>query len=371
MRLRVSTSGPRSEIPGWLVREDDRGIHRQRPGDGDALTLAARQLLGQVLQAVAELDERQQLARSSTLCRGQPRRMQRRRRFQDTSVGAVKNWKMKPILSRRTRVRSSSPSCDSDAPSTRTSPEDARVEAADEVQERRLPRSGRPDDRHHLAPLDGQAHVVQRDDLTFSVEPFRDSFEHHHRDNFVGRPLSQGRLSLWRGNASTRRGRSVTRRYACGRRRGRRRGDRFRAGDARGKAAKRHVDGHAFAVERAAGSRAGARHAAADIGDAEAALPVVDDPRRRSVDLGIDDRHGLGSAPPSLRLSRRLEDATNRRTLSAPAARRARRRDTRPSCRACRRSALAGLDALIRRAPAAWLWRAAPDGPCARPSGST
>ena len=52
------------EVAGRFVGEQDRRIDRQRAGDRDALALAARELVGQVLQAVAELHERQQLARA-------------------------------------------------------------------------------------------------------------------------------------------------------------------------------------------------------------------------------------------------------------------------------------------------------------------
>ena len=57
-------AGVRVEIAGRLVGEQDRRIDRQRARDRDALALAAGQLLRQVLQAVAELHQSQQLARA-------------------------------------------------------------------------------------------------------------------------------------------------------------------------------------------------------------------------------------------------------------------------------------------------------------------
>ena len=57
-------AGARVEVAGRLVGEQDRRIDRQRAGDRDALPLAARQLVGQMLQPVSELHERQQLARA-------------------------------------------------------------------------------------------------------------------------------------------------------------------------------------------------------------------------------------------------------------------------------------------------------------------
>ena len=51
-------AGVRVEVAGRLVGEQDRRIDRQRARDGDALALAARELVGQVLQPMLELHER-------------------------------------------------------------------------------------------------------------------------------------------------------------------------------------------------------------------------------------------------------------------------------------------------------------------------
>ena len=44
-------AGLRVEVPGRLVREKDRRIVDERPGDGDALALAAGQLVRPVRRA--------------------------------------------------------------------------------------------------------------------------------------------------------------------------------------------------------------------------------------------------------------------------------------------------------------------------------
>ena len=49
-------AAPGVEVAGGLVAEHDRRAADQRPGDGDALLLAARQLGGLVAQPVAEAD---------------------------------------------------------------------------------------------------------------------------------------------------------------------------------------------------------------------------------------------------------------------------------------------------------------------------
>ena len=55
-------AGVRVEVAGRLVGQDDRRVDRQRARDGHPLALAAGQLVRQVIQAMAELDERQQFA---------------------------------------------------------------------------------------------------------------------------------------------------------------------------------------------------------------------------------------------------------------------------------------------------------------------
>src|SRR5436190_1890166 len=52
---------PRIEVPGRLVRQQDRRLVDQRARDGDALLLAARQLVGIVIHALAEADDLEDL----------------------------------------------------------------------------------------------------------------------------------------------------------------------------------------------------------------------------------------------------------------------------------------------------------------------
>ena len=47
------------EIARWFVREDNRGIVRQRASDGDALRLTAREILNPLLQADVKWKELQ------------------------------------------------------------------------------------------------------------------------------------------------------------------------------------------------------------------------------------------------------------------------------------------------------------------------
>ena len=114
---------------------------------------------------------------------------------------------------------------------------------------------------------------------------------------------------------------------------------------------------------------AGPRHPAANVGDAQATFPVFLDFGAHRRDLRVDDRDGLGR-----RLVDVVDDRGSPRTAAGfrgPAARPARRRDTRPSSRSCRRSASGRWDCGFRRDRAREPSGAARDAPSARLSGST
>ena len=101
----------RVEVAGGLVGEQHRRLGHQRAGDGDALLLAAGELGGPVRAAVGEADRaRSRLAPSRGRACGR----------RSTAAGGcspppsasgsrLKNWKMKPTWSRRSRVSSLSP----------------------------------------------------------------------------------------------------------------------------------------------------------------------------------------------------------------------------------------------------------------------
>ena len=76
-RPRTSAVERRVEVAGRLVGQDHRRLGDERPGDGDALLLAARQLAGPVVGPVGEPDL---LERLQARARGARRRRRRRRR---------------------------------------------------------------------------------------------------------------------------------------------------------------------------------------------------------------------------------------------------------------------------------------------------
>jgi hypothetical protein len=55
-----------------------------------------------------------------------------------------------------------------------------RVESTNQVEQGGLARSRRPDDRHHLASIDVEAHIVQRDDAPAPVELLGNVVELNH-----------------------------------------------------------------------------------------------------------------------------------------------------------------------------------------------
>ena len=67
-------AGPRVEVAGRLVGEENRRVRDQRARDGDALLLAAGELIRMVIGAIAETDGRRALpspagaARTSSSC---------------------------------------------------------------------------------------------------------------------------------------------------------------------------------------------------------------------------------------------------------------------------------------------------------------
>ena len=142
----------RVEVARRLVAEQQRGVAQQRPGDRDALLLAARQPRGQEAarggscrrgSSAASARSRAALARRR---RGRPRRASRSRPPAG-GPSRLKVWKTKPIRSRAQRgalvvvERADVDAVEEVRPARRA------VQAAEEVQQRRLARARRPDDR--------------------------------------------------------------------------------------------------------------------------------------------------------------------------------------------------------------------------------
>jgi hypothetical protein len=95
------------EIPGRLVGEEDRRVDRQGARDGDALALAAGELVGEMLKPVFELDEAEKLARAVVDVLARPAaQVQRQADVLDRGERRqqVEELEDEAILSRRIRV---------------------------------------------------------------------------------------------------------------------------------------------------------------------------------------------------------------------------------------------------------------------------
>jgi hypothetical protein len=176
-------SGLRVEVAGGFVGEQDRRIDREGAGDGDALALAPGQLVGQVVQAVRELHERQELCgafmeagpRPAAQVQGQADVLEARQRRQQVEELEDEPDGVSPDF-RELVVRKAAEGPAADPHFAGGGP----IEAADEIEQGRFPGPGRPDDRHHLTLGNGQGDAAQGADIALAGELFRDLVELNH-----------------------------------------------------------------------------------------------------------------------------------------------------------------------------------------------
>ena len=154
------------EVAGRLVGQDHLRLGDQRARDGDALLLAARHLVRVVVDALAEPDALQRLARALRGARAPGRRAYSSGSSTFSSAvvrdSRLKLWNTKPSVRLRMRASPSESSCEIAWPSRRNSPARRLVEAAEDVHQRRLARARRAHDRDELALVDGQRDAAQR-----------------------------------------------------------------------------------------------------------------------------------------------------------------------------------------------------------------
>ncbi len=163
------------EVAGGLVGEDDGGAGDEGAGDGDALLLAAGELVGAVIEAAADAEQAGEVVEEGVVERllgGAPRlamswaismlpmaeRVGRR----------LKRWKTKPMRARRILVRSASESVAKSVPSMVTRAGGGGGEAAEDVEEGGFAGAGGADDGDELAGFDGEADVAEGGDFKFA-----------------------------------------------------------------------------------------------------------------------------------------------------------------------------------------------------------
>ncbi len=155
----------RVEVARRLVGEENRRPVHQRAGDGDALALATREFVGAMRRAIAELDAFERFHRALLPLGGtragvhqreldivQCRRARQEvERLEDEPDLLVPDARELVVLHRGRELA--------------VEPVLAfvrRVEAADEVHERRLSRAGRPHDRHVFVAANREVNSAQR-----------------------------------------------------------------------------------------------------------------------------------------------------------------------------------------------------------------
>jgi len=173
----------RIEIAGRLVREKHGGIHRESAGDGAALAFTAGQFVRQVVEAVREANRVQQLARAIVDLLLRPAaQMQRNGNILDRSEGRKEIEKLKneaDLIAAQTSELVVREAAEPRAVHFNLAGR-RRIQAADEIQQRRLAGARGPDDGGHLAARNFEVDIVERRDLSFSLEDLADVSESNH-----------------------------------------------------------------------------------------------------------------------------------------------------------------------------------------------
>ena len=157
-----------SRLPVGSSHSSSARVAQQRAGDRDALLLAAGEARGQEVRAVrharpARARRARARARPSRAARGRPRRASRSR-ARVRCASRLNVWKTKPIRSRPQRgALVVAQAADVDAVE-QVGARGRAVQAAEDVQQRRLAGARRPDDRQRRPALEREVHVAQRDD---------------------------------------------------------------------------------------------------------------------------------------------------------------------------------------------------------------
>jgi hypothetical protein len=172
------------EVTGRFVGEQNRRIHRQGAGDGDALPFAARQFVGEVRQPMIELDEGQQFtgarvhfgARPASQVQRQADVFERCQSWQQVEELEDESDFVAPDASQGIVREATEPFAVDDHVSGC-----GAVESADQVEQGGFARARRSDDRDQLAAGDGEADGVEGGDVAFACELLADAVEGNHR----------------------------------------------------------------------------------------------------------------------------------------------------------------------------------------------
>ena len=153
---------PRVEIAQRLVHQEHLRLAHDRPADGDALLLPARELAWQPVEQVADLEQRHHLLRA------RPDHLARhlataQRELQVLPHGHVRVERV--VLEDHRDVAVLRRHVGDVPPGDRDLAGRGRLEAGDQPQQRRLAAARGPEQDHELALAAGERDVVDRDDL--------------------------------------------------------------------------------------------------------------------------------------------------------------------------------------------------------------
>ena len=153
-----------SRLPVGSSAKTTVGLRDERPGDRDALLLAARELGRAVLEPVRRARPRSISSSNHSRSGFSPAIESGSVMFSSAvSIGRrLKNWKMKPMCSRRSFVRSVSDSFVMSVSVDRDRPRGRLVEPGEDVHQRRLSRARRAHDRRQPAARDVERDAAER-----------------------------------------------------------------------------------------------------------------------------------------------------------------------------------------------------------------
>ena len=184
------------EVPGRLVGQHDRRVRDDRPRDRGALLLAARELRRRMQRAVGEPDRRDRLERARPALGAAHARVDQRQldvpqhRRAGDQVEALEDQADLPVPDVRQLIVVEIADVDpvEQVPAVRR-----RVEAADQVHQRRLAAARAAHDRQVVAAVDPEIDVAEGvdGDLAQSVD-LRDLRQHHQRTGRRGRRAPAG-----------------------------------------------------------------------------------------------------------------------------------------------------------------------------------
>src|SRR5215470_16179711 len=176
-------SGSAVEVTRRFVGQQDWGVHRQRARDRDALPLTAGQFFRQMRKPIAELHQRQQLARARVDLAARPPAQVKRQA--DVFQARQRRQQVEELENETDLVASHLRQLVVMQAGERLAVDQhiaggGTVEATHQVEECRFAGSRLTDDRYHLAARDRQRDLVERGDAPLALKALGGAIELNH-----------------------------------------------------------------------------------------------------------------------------------------------------------------------------------------------